>query len=57
MFGFLCFIILAVVLLMQDSFVHPLRLYTFFYCMESRVLVLLVSHSLAGVGDRPFQAQ
>ena len=31
-----------------DSFVHPLRLYTFFYCMESRVLVLLVSHSLAG---------
>ena len=33
--------------LCADSFVHSLRFYTFFYCMESRVLVLLVSHSLA----------
>ena len=31
-----------------EIFVHLFRLYTFFYCMESRVLVLLVSHSLAG---------
>ena len=70
MFGFLFFIILAVVLLMQRVFVHPLRLYTFFCCMESLVLgrcTLLASHfqerllrlctRSGGVGDRRFHAQ